>query len=103
MKVKKGPKTAHVMAGNVVPPIVAPQMDGDVSRKAAGNNPNSNLLRDPPEGNSDRLQKCFESLDLFAMNLSEFSKTSLVQHDIKLDNPTPFKEHYCRIPPHQYN
>ena len=36
------------------------------------------------------------------MNLSELGKTSLVQYDIKLDNPTPFKEHYQRIPPHQY-
>ena len=39
---------------------------------------------------------------LFAMDLSELGKTSLVQHDIKLDNPTPFKEHYCMILPHQY-
>ena len=40
---------------------------------------------------------------LFAINPSELDKTSLVQHDIKLDNTTPFKEHYCRIPPHQYD
>ena len=31
---------------------------------------------------------------LFAMNLSELGKTSLVQHDIKLDDMTPFKEQY---------
>ena len=36
------------------------------------------------------------------MNLSELDKTSLVQHDIKLDDMTPFKEWYQRIPPHQY-
>ena len=36
------------------------------------------------------------------MNLSELGKTSLVQHDMKLDNLTLFKEHYCRIPLHQY-
>ena len=36
------------------------------------------------------------------MNLSELSKTSLVQHDIKLDDMTQFKEWYQRIPPHQY-
>ena len=29
-------------------------------------------------------------------------KTSLVQHEIKLSNNTPFKERYRRIPPHQY-
>ena len=39
---------------------------------------------------------------LFAMNLSELDKISLVQHDIKLDDMTPCKERYCRIPPHQY-
>ena len=36
------------------------------------------------------------------MNLSELGKTSLVQHDIKLDDMTPFKEWYQRIPLHQY-
>ena len=39
---------------------------------------------------------------LFAMNLSELGKTSLVQHHIKLDDLTLFKECYQRIPPHQY-
>ena len=39
---------------------------------------------------------------LFAMILSELGETSLVQHDIKLDDPTPFKECYGRIPQHQY-
>ena len=36
------------------------------------------------------------------MNLSELGKTSLVQHDIKLGEPTPFKECYQRIHLHQY-
>ena len=39
---------------------------------------------------------------LFALTLSKLGKTSLVQHDIKLDDETPFKEQYHRIPPHQY-
>ena len=39
---------------------------------------------------------------LFAMNLSELGKMSLVQYDIKLDDMTPFKECYQRIPQHQY-
>ena len=39
---------------------------------------------------------------LFALNLKELGKTSLVKHDIKLDDMTPFKEWYRRIPPHQY-
>ena len=36
------------------------------------------------------------------MNMSELGKMSLFQHDIKLDDMTPFKEHYQRIPLHQY-
>ena len=42
---------------------------------------------------------------LFVMNLNELGKTSLVQHDIKLDVMMPFKERYQRIPlpPHQYD
>ena len=39
---------------------------------------------------------------LFALNLKELGKTSLVQHDIQLSDKTPFKERYKRIPPHQY-
>ena len=39
---------------------------------------------------------------LFALNLKEFARTSLVQHEIKLNDKTPFKERYRRIPPHQY-
>ena len=38
----------------------------------------------------------------FALNLKELGKTSLVQHEIKLSNNTPFKERYSRIPLHQY-
>ena len=125
MKLKKGPKIAHVMASNVVPPIVTPQLDENVPGKAAGNIPKSNLLGNPPKENSNTLQKLFESLyldgieswteqqqsvrnllmeyqHLFAMNLIELGKTSLVQHDIKLDDPTWLKEHYQRIPQHQY-
>ena len=39
---------------------------------------------------------------LFALTLNKLGKTSLVQHDIKLDDKTSFKERYQRIPPHQY-
>ena len=39
---------------------------------------------------------------LFALTLNKLGKTSLVQHDIKLSDETPFKDRYQRIPPHQY-
>ena len=64
VKVKKGTRIAHVMAGNVVSPIVAPQLDENIPGRAAGNDATGDLLRDPPKGKSDRLQKLFESLGL---------------------------------------
>ena len=91
-----------------------------------GNAPENILLRNLPKEKEGRVQKIFESLNLqgieswneqqqqsakaliteyqqlFAMNLSKLGKTSLVQHDIKLDDIAPFKEWYHRIPPHQY-
>ena len=39
---------------------------------------------------------------LFPLTLNKLGKTSLIQHDIILDDETPFKERYQRIPPHQY-
>ena len=42
-------------AGNVVPDIVAPQLDENVPRKAAGNITKCDLLGNPPEENGDRL------------------------------------------------
>ena len=111
-------KIAHVEAGNVVPPIVVPQLNENVAEKVAGNAPKGNLLENLPKRNEGRLQNLFESLNLngieswneqqqqsvrnllmeyqhlFPMNLSELGKTSLVQHDIKLDDATPFKECY---------
>ena len=116
MKLKNGTKIAHIMADNVVSPMLAPKVDENVSEGVAGKTPKSNLPKNPPNKDGNRLQKHFENLDLsgieswteqqqqsfrellmecqhlFAMNLSELGKTSLVQHDIKLDNPTPFKE-----------
>ena len=86
----------------------------------------SDLLQNFPKGNHSRLQKLFENLNLkgieswdeqqqqpardlkteyqhlFAMNWIELGKASLVQHNIKLDDMTPFKEWYQKKPPHQY-
>ena len=126
LKIKKGTNIAHVEAGNVVPPIAVPQLNENIPKKVAGNVPKGDLLENLPKENRGRLQKLFESLNLngiesgdeqqqqsvrnllmeyqhlFVMNLSELGKTSLVQHDIKLDDITPFKECYQRIPPQQY-
>ena len=119
-------KIAHVEASNVVPSFANSQVSKNILEKVAGNVPKSNLLENRPKKGGGRVEKILESLNLqdieswteqqkqsarniireyqhlFALNLSELGKTSLVQHDIKLDDMTPFKEWYRRIPPHQY-
>ena len=122
LKIKKGTQIAHVEASNVIPSFVSSQ----VLEKVAGNSPKSNLLKNLPKENGGRLKNILERLNLqsieswtdqqqqsakdliteyehlFALNLSELGKTFLVQHDKKLDDMTPCKEQYRRIPPHQY-
>ena len=39
---------------------------------------------------------------LFTMNSLDLDRTDLVKHHIQLDNYTPIKDRYRRIPPHQY-
>ena len=39
---------------------------------------------------------------IFALENSDMGHTSIVKHKIRLDNYTPFKERYCRIPPNLY-
>ena len=41
--------------------------------------------------------------EIFAVDDVELGRTNLVKHTIKLDDYTPFKERYRRIPPHQYD
>ena len=103
-------------ASNVVSSLVTSQLSENVLERVAGNSPKSDLLEYLPKRNEGRLEKLYESLNLqgieswteqqqqsarnlimeyqhlFAMNLSELGNTSLVQHDMKLDDKTPFKE-----------
>ena len=105
-------KIAHEEASNIIPYYVSSQ----VSKKVVGNSLKSDLLKNLPKENGGRLKKILESLNLqsieswmdqqqqsakdliaecqhlFVLNLSELGKTSLVQHDIKLDDMTQFKE-----------
>ena len=39
---------------------------------------------------------------LFAMDSLDLGQMDLVKHHIQLDNYTPIKDRYRRIPPHQY-
>ena len=118
LKTKKGTKAAPVEASTAVPPLMVPQLNENMPKEVAGNALKNDLLGSISRGNGSRLEKHFESLTLdgieswdkqqqqwvrdhiaeyyhlFAMNLSELGKTSLVQHDIKLDDMTLFKECY---------
>ena len=108
LKVRKGIKIAHVETSNIVPTVGTQRLSKNV-----------------PKVKKKRIEKILESLDLqgieswneqqqsarslineyqhlFALTLNELGKTSFVQHDIKLNDETPFKERYRRIPPHQY-
>ena len=117
MKLKKGMNVAHVEASQVVPNLEKPLGKEEVCRESQFENLD--------EGKNERISKILEQLDLtgreswteqqqclikklleeyrylFALNLKELGRTSLVQHEIKLSNDRPFKERY-RIPPHQY-
>ena len=81
-----------------------------------GNAPKSDLLKNLPKVKEGRIKEILKNLNLqsieswneqqqqsarvlimeyqqlFALTLSELGKTSLVQHDIELDDVTPFKE-----------
>ena len=116
LKLKKGTKIAHVEASSIVPPMVNSWMSQNVLENDAGNALKSNLLKNVPKAKEERIKEILESLNLqsieswneqqqqsarvlimeyqhlFALTLSELGKTSLVQHDIKLDDETPFKE-----------
>ena len=102
-------------ASKVIPSSVSSQLSKNIPEKVAGNSVKSNLLENLPKENGGRLNEILEGLNLqgieswmdqqqqsakgliaeyqhlFALNLGELGKNSLVQHDIKLDDMTPFK------------
>ena len=126
LKLKRGTSVAHVEASQVVPPLDSSAAQEDMYEKVTRDIPKENQSENSSEKNSDRLSKISEKLDLdgieswterqqcsvrklleeyqhlFALNLRELNKTSLVQHEIQLSDKTSFKERYRRIPPHQY-
>ena len=117
---------AHVEASQVVPPLDSSLVREDIGEKVTRDTPKENQSKDSPKKEDERVSKILEKLDLegieswieqqqcsvrkfleeyqylFALNLKELGKTSLVQHEIKLSDKTSFKERYRRKPPHQY-
>ena len=108
LKLKKGTNVAHVEASQVVPSLDSSPMQENKYEKIAGNTPKSSQPENSFGEDDDRLESWTEQQQqsvrkllkeyqhLFALNLKELGKTSLVQHDIQLSDKTPFKERYRR-------
>jgi hypothetical protein len=62
-----------------------------------------NLDSYTPEQQAAAYQVLFDHASVFSHHSLDLGCTHLINHDIKLDNPTPFKERYRRIPPHLYD
>ena len=126
LTLKKGTNVTHVEASQVVPLFDDPLERGDVCEGITENITKRSQSKDLNKEKGKRVITILEKLDLtgikswteqqqcsvkklleeyqhlFALNLKELGKTSLLQHEIRLSNNTPFKERYRRIPPHQY-
>ena len=126
LKLKKGVNVAHVEASQVVPLFNNPLEKRNVYEEIMKDVTKKSQSRDSPKKEDERMSKILEKLDpmgieswteqeqgsvkklleeyqhLFALNLKELGRTSLVQHEIRLNDKSPFKERYRRIPPHQY-
>ena len=109
---------AHVEASQIIPPLEEPSGEktvcGDIQCEILAKERNeriSKILKQLDltgiefwmEQQQNSVRKLLEEYQhLFALNLKELGRTSLVQHEIKLSDDRPFKERYRRIPPHQY-
>ena len=113
----KGAVIAQVQPANIIPPKLAPRVT----------NVNNNNDKDSQDPSPQKIENLFSKLDLsgaeeweetdrlklkelfvkfhhiFALEDMELGKTDMVKHVIRLDDQTPFRERYRRIPPHQYD
>ena len=112
---------------NVLEYMQRTESHGSVPKyKKLGMNTEGHKLPPKPELTPDRLDKLFSKLDfsgmeewledvqqqvvelfkeyhhIFALTDLELGCTSKIKHEIKLDNETPFKDQYHRIPLHQF-
>ena len=126
LKLKKGMNVAHVEASQIVSLFKEPLEKEYVCEEVTGNINRESQFENLTKEKNERMSMILEKIDLsgieswteqqqylvkklleeyqhlFALNLKELGRTSLVQHEIKLSNNIPFKERYRRIPPHQY-
>ena len=122
IKLKAKTVVARVAAANVVPAMLAPNLDNDEmsgSQKIEKNETQPKLTQEQlgtlfskvdlsgieewsEDEQSDVRALITEYGNLFALESLDLGKTSVVKHHIKLEDYTPFKERYRRIPPHQF-
>ena len=113
----KGTVIARIQAANIVPPKLAPRFD----------NINTNNANHSSEPSPKHIEKLFSKLNIsgadewseenrlklrqlfikhhhiFALDDLELGKTDMVKHVIRIKDEKPFREHYQRIPPHQFD
>ena len=120
---------AKVTAANIVPHSLAPNVETEDGQHQDQDQENMNCCsaREVPKLAPKKEKLLFDKIDLsgadswdpklveeakqlfreyahiFALESLDMGHTSMVKHEIRLDNYTPFKERYCRIPPHLFD
>ena len=120
---------AKITAANVVPHSLAPnvEIEDDQHQIQDQENKNHCSTQEIPKLTPEKEKLLFEKIDLsgadgwdpklveeakqlfrkyahiFALESLDMGHMSMVKHEIKLDNYTPFKERYHRIPPNLFD
>ena len=120
---------AKIKAANVVPHSLAPnvEIEDDQHQNQDQKNKNHCSTHEIPKLTPEKEKFLFDKIDLsgadgwdpklveeakqlfreyahiFALESLDMGHMSMVKHEIKLDNYTPFKERYRRIPPHLFD
>ena len=124
---------AKITAANIVPHSLAPNVENEDMLKQLEDDQNrlQNIncceTREIPKLMPEKEKLLFSKIDLsgaekwdpefiekvkqlfrnyahiFALESLDMGHTSMVKHEIRLDNYTPFKERYHRIPPHLFD
>ena len=114
---------ATISAGNEVPKMLAPKTDlvnGQEIKKESGKGIDLTPLSKEKQEllmtkldlsgiekwNDNERQSVYQLFQdfgsIFALDANDLGHTDMVKHKIQLNNYTPFKERYRRVPPHMY-
>ena len=84
-----------------IPPFCAGERP--VEPNAGNGNSITTTFSGPPKPEQAEVHELMtEFQHLFALSDLELGCTSLEKHNIRVDNPVPFKERYWRIPPQEF-